>query len=279
MNPTELPVPLESGGTVTALVYGAVERRPSAALVLAHGAGAGQQSPFMTGFATALASLGVDAITFNFPYTEQRRRLPDRRPVLDACYRSVVRDRCTPRGRAPRDFSSSVASRWVAAWRPRSPRPTRICPSAGSCCSGIRFIHPAVRPTCAPHTCPGSTARCFSSRAAATPSVRPPSSGPILASLSPTATLHVVAGANHSFKVPRASKQEQAAVFDDVQRTIVEWIQRSLRLPLQERTRLRAERQRPLPPGSRATGPASRLNNPYGSLAGRALNCGKHVQY
>jgi predicted alpha/beta-hydrolase family hydrolase len=50
--------------------------------------------------------------------------------------------------------------------------------------------------------------------------------GPILASLSPTATLHVVAGGDHSFKVARASKQEQAAVFDDVQRTIVEWMQR-----------------------------------------------------
>ena len=50
--------------------------------------------------------------------------------------------------------------------------------------------------------------------------------GPILASLSPPATLHVVAGGDHSFKVARASEQEQAAVFDDVQRTIVEWIQR-----------------------------------------------------
>ena len=88
--PTELAVPLASGGTVTALVYEAVAGRASAALVLAHGAGAGQRSPFMTGFAKALASLGVDAITFNFPYTEQRRRLPDRRPALEACYRSVV---------------------------------------------------------------------------------------------------------------------------------------------------------------------------------------------
>ena len=47
---------------------------------------------------------------------------------------------------------------------------------------------------------------------------------PILAALSPPPTLHVVAGGDHSLKVSRDPKA-QAAVYDDVQRTIVRWMQ------------------------------------------------------
>src|SRR5947208_14129265 len=62
----------------------------NATLVLAHGAGAGQQSPFMTGFARALAERGVDMLTFNFLYIDQRRRVPDRTEKLEACYRAAL---------------------------------------------------------------------------------------------------------------------------------------------------------------------------------------------
>ena len=47
---------------------------------------------------------------------------------------------------------------------------------------------------------------------------------PIVAGLSPPPTLHVVTGGDHSLKVSR-DPQAQAAVYDDVQRTIVRWIQ------------------------------------------------------
>jgi predicted alpha/beta-hydrolase family hydrolase len=59
-------------------------------LVLAHGAGAGQSSPFMVRFAGGLASRGLDVLTFNFLYTEQRRRVPDRTAKLEACYRAAI---------------------------------------------------------------------------------------------------------------------------------------------------------------------------------------------
>ena len=58
--------------------------------MLAHGAGAGQQSAFITGFARGLTERGIDVLTFNFLYTEQRRLVPDRTEKLDACYRAVV---------------------------------------------------------------------------------------------------------------------------------------------------------------------------------------------
>ena len=48
-------------------------------LALAHGAGAGMNHPFMTALATKLADAGVATFRFQFPYMEQRRRVPDRR--------------------------------------------------------------------------------------------------------------------------------------------------------------------------------------------------------
>jgi len=61
-----------------------------ATFILAHGAGAGQQSAFITGFAQGLSDRGIDVLTFNFLYTEQHRRIPDRTEKLDACYRAAV---------------------------------------------------------------------------------------------------------------------------------------------------------------------------------------------
>lgn len=58
--------------------------------VFAHGAGAGHEHPFMVGYAGAIASRGVDVVTFNFPYMDAKRRVPDRAPVLEACFASVV---------------------------------------------------------------------------------------------------------------------------------------------------------------------------------------------
>jgi len=61
-------------------------------LVLAHGAGAGQSHPFMVGMARALAAVGVDVVTFDFPYMEAGRKVPDRAPVLEQRFRDVVAD-------------------------------------------------------------------------------------------------------------------------------------------------------------------------------------------
>jgi predicted alpha/beta-hydrolase family hydrolase len=88
--PDEVVVPVDQAGTTTALAYPAEGQSVEAALILAHGAGAGQRSPFMVSFARSLAALGLDIITFNFLYTERGRRLPDRGPQLEACFRAVI---------------------------------------------------------------------------------------------------------------------------------------------------------------------------------------------
>jgi uncharacterized protein len=59
-------------------------------LVLAHGAGAGQHHPFMTAIASRLAARGVDVVTFDFDYMREGRKVPDRAPVLEACFGRVV---------------------------------------------------------------------------------------------------------------------------------------------------------------------------------------------
>ena len=56
-------------------------------LVLAHGAGAPADSPFMELLAAALSAQGVTTVRFEFPYMEKRRedgkkRPPDRQPTL-----------------------------------------------------------------------------------------------------------------------------------------------------------------------------------------------------
>lgn len=69
-------------------------------LVLAHGAGAPMDSGFMQAVATGLAARGLRVARFEFPYMHARRvgrrPGPDRLPVLQACYRSVVRELGAP---------------------------------------------------------------------------------------------------------------------------------------------------------------------------------------
>jgi predicted alpha/beta-hydrolase family hydrolase len=48
----------------------------ASALVVAHGAGAGMDHPFMKGFCEELAAAGVSALRFNFPYLEAGRKSP-----------------------------------------------------------------------------------------------------------------------------------------------------------------------------------------------------------
>jgi len=90
MEPNKLQIRV-NGDSVTALLY----RAPKSAgakvtIVLGHGAGANQMSPFLRLFAAGLAGRGFDTMTFNFLYTERGRRVPDPKAKLETCYRAVV---------------------------------------------------------------------------------------------------------------------------------------------------------------------------------------------
>ena len=60
-------------------------------LVLAHGAGAGMSHPFMEMLAGELAGVGVATLRYQFPYMEERRRIPDASTVLTATVVAAVR--------------------------------------------------------------------------------------------------------------------------------------------------------------------------------------------
>lgn len=59
-------------------------------LVLAHGAGAGMRHAFMAGMADRLADRGVATLRYQFPYMEAGSRRPDRAPIAHATVRAAV---------------------------------------------------------------------------------------------------------------------------------------------------------------------------------------------
>jgi predicted alpha/beta-hydrolase family hydrolase len=219
-NPEELRIPLETGAATTALVYEPSGQDVDAALILGHGAGAGQRSAFMIEFAQSLAALGIQTTTFNFPYTEARRKLPDRRPVLDACYRSVI---AAVHGRAPqrllfiggKSMGGRIATHVTAA------DPT--LPVTGLVLLGYP-LHPPGKPD--------------QRRDAHLPDIKrpvlivqgskdtfgvPAEFASVLERMSPVPVMHVIEHGDHSFKVSRAGTR-QTATHADIQQTIANWI-------------------------------------------------------
>src|SRR5882724_10569901 len=87
----KLSIPVNENDTVTALLYPASKKdRVGMTVILGHGAGANQLTPFMRLFASGLAERGFDVMTFNFIYMEQGRRVPDPKAKLEGCYRIVI---------------------------------------------------------------------------------------------------------------------------------------------------------------------------------------------
>ena len=214
---------MEAGAATTALAYPAGTPPVGAALILGHGAGAGQRSTFMVDFALAISALGVDVITFNFLYSEQHRRIPDRGPVLEACYRSVmatVRATVDSASRAlfigGKSMGGRIATQVAAA--------DHGLPIAGVLLLGYP-LHPPGRPTerrdkhlpavGRPMLFVQGTRDAFGT---------PAELSPVLDAIGPSASIHVVSGGDHSLKLARKDPAAQAAVYDDVQRTLVEWM-------------------------------------------------------
>jgi len=212
-----------ASGTVTALVYPPPEAsRPLATLILAHGAGAPQSSAFMVAFARGLAGRGCHTVTFNFLYTEQGRRLPDRAPALEACFRDVVAAiRARPDlAAAPlviggKSMGGRMASHLAAQG---------LADLAGLVALGYP-LHPPGRPQQlrAEHLARIRQPLLIvqgSRDAFGTPAEL----RPVLAPLGAAATLHVVEEGDHSFKVPKRGPVTQEEVFERVQEEIARWI-------------------------------------------------------
>jgi predicted alpha/beta-hydrolase family hydrolase len=65
-------------------------RQARACYVLAHGAGAGMNHPFMVAVAAGLARRGIATVRYQFPYMERRAKRPDSPQLAQATVRAAV---------------------------------------------------------------------------------------------------------------------------------------------------------------------------------------------
>lgn len=64
--------------------------KPIAVIVLAHGAGAGMQHPFMQQLCVELKNFSMATVRFNFPFTENKKGRPDVPTVAHATIEAVI---------------------------------------------------------------------------------------------------------------------------------------------------------------------------------------------
>ncbi len=180
-----------TGGTVSGIWNAPTQGNTY--LLLGHGAGGTLQTPALAKFAETLASRGVGAVRFNFPYAEQRRKVPDRQATLEACYRDVANhaaERASQLFLGGRSMGGRIASHLVAAGYPGA---------------GLVFLGSPLHP-------PGKPERMRDAHleAIAVPMLflqgsrdafaRPDLLAQTVARL-PRATLHIVEGGDHSMTV------------------------------------------------------------------------------
>ncbi|HWB10339.1 MAG TPA: alpha/beta family hydrolase [Pirellulales bacterium] len=188
-------------------------------VALAHGAGAGMETPFMTWFAEALAARGVRAARFEFPYMDQRRRSgkkgpPDRTPVLIDTWQKVIES--LPRERlviGGKSMGGRIASMVADAGGVR-----------GLICLGYPF-HPVGKP---------DERRIEHLRTLATPTLilqgtRDPfgSQSEVAGyGLSPAIQIHWLADGDHDFKPRKASGRTQIELWEEAASQIEEFLGR-----------------------------------------------------
>jgi len=217
----ELSIVVAPEHTVSGLL---VRPREAWALyVFAHGAGAGMRHAFMESTAESLAASGVATLRFQFPYTEEMRHRPDAPELLEATVRAAVA-RAAEEGLPLFAGGKSMGGRMTSQAQSAEPL------------EGVRGLvflgfplHPPGRPsaTRAKHLDRVSVPMLFVQgtrddladlelmRAA-------------FASLGSRASVHVVEGGDHSFKVLKRSGRDAGAVADEIRATVVAFMQSCL---------------------------------------------------
>lgn len=223
IEPEKLVVSINDRESVTALIYPASKRgRAGITVVLGHGAGADQLSAFMRMIAGGLAARGFDAMTFNFLYKEHGRGAPDPRAKLEACYLAVIE--------AARGHKKLKDNRLVIGGKSMGGRiASQVAAAKPGNIVGLVFLgyplHPPGKPEQlrAEHL-PHISAPMFfvqGSRDAfgAAEEIRA-----VIKKLHLKATLRVVDGGDHSFKVPKSSPVTQEQVFEAIMDETGNWL-------------------------------------------------------
>jgi predicted alpha/beta-hydrolase family hydrolase len=195
-------------------------------LVLAHGAGAGMNHPFITALTSELAASGVASFRFQFPYMEQRRKVPDHPPVLTATIQAAVQAASKAAPNLP----------LFAGGKSLGGRMTSLAASEGRLDNvrGLVFfgfpLHPPNQP---------GTKRAGHLREVKLPMLFLQGTRdalgdlkllrPILAKLGTQATLHVVEGADHSFHVLKSSGRIDKDVLKESAQSASDWMKKLIR--------------------------------------------------
>jgi predicted alpha/beta-hydrolase family hydrolase len=193
---------------------------PVAALILGHGAGAGQKSPFMVRFAKGMAARGVSAATFDFPYISAGRKVPDRAPVLEQAWREAVEAGAGAFAGVPLFIGGKSMGGRIAS---------HIASQGCEGLSGLVFLGYPLHP-------PGKPEQ---RRDAHLPAITEPmlfvqgsrdafGTTEEISALLPTlknATLHEVGGGDHSFKVPG---RKADAGLDEIMDVVAAWIRQTI---------------------------------------------------
>jgi uncharacterized protein len=228
--PEQIRLNVSPSEHVTALAYGAAPRdRADIILVLAHGAGANQTSSFMVRFATSIAARGIDTVTFNFAYTEQRRRLPDRNDKLEHCYRTVI-----DAIRSGRLHGGAGRRKLVIGGKSMGGRiASQVAASGQEGIAGLLFLgyplHPPGRPDqLRSKHLPSIRAPMLFVQGSRDAFGTPEELRTVLGALEVAADLCVVEDGDHSFKVPKRSALPQDQVYEFVLDEMVRWMREKI---------------------------------------------------
>jgi len=228
--PSRIRIEITRADHVTATVYAPPPRkRAGIALLLAHGAGGNQMSPFMVEFANGLAERGIDAVTFNFLYSERNRRLPDRNDKLEACWRAVI-------GAARSEALGPEIARGALAIGGKSMGGRIASQVAAADTEGIGGLvllgyplHPPGRPEqLRTKHLPAIRAPMLIVQGERDAFGTPDELRPVLRQLKAQHELCVVAGGDHSFKVAKSAGTPQAQVHARVLDEIERWLRATI---------------------------------------------------
>ncbi|MGE0036619.1 MAG: alpha/beta family hydrolase [Xanthobacteraceae bacterium] len=217
------PVSIAVSDTVCVSGLLLVPPRVRACYVLAHGAGAGMNHPFMAAVATGLAERGIATLRYQFPYMEQGGKRPDPPKVAHAAVRAAVAEagRLLP-GIPLIAGGKSFGGRMTSQAQSAEPLPG---------VRGLAFLgfplHPAGKPSQerGRHLFEVEIPMLFlqgTRDALATLGELEP----LCAALGPRATLMLFADADHSFHVPARTGRKDAQVRAEMLDTLAAWTDR-----------------------------------------------------
>jgi predicted alpha/beta-hydrolase family hydrolase len=198
--------------------------RARACYVLAHGAGAGMDHPFMAAVAAELAARGIATLRYQFPYMERGSKRPDPPQLAHAAVRAAVAAALHALPNVPliaggKSFGGRMTSQAQAA-----------APLEGV--RGLAFLgfplHPAGRPSQerAKHLFDVKVPMLFlqgtRDQLATLDQLQP-----LCKALGRRATLKLFADADHSFHVPARTGHKDAQVLGEVLDALAAWIDAS----------------------------------------------------